>query len=452
MSDLRQAAIRELAERIDRADAIVIGGGSGLSSAAGYDHYHWSPALSEALAPFREHYGFSSPLAGFYHCFSSYEEQWWYYSQYIRFMWDAPTGPTYLDLRALVADKPTFVLTTNVDRQFFRVFPPEQICAFQGDFGYCQYSQPCRDDIWENREMVEELTDRLEGVHLPNEAVPRCPDCGRVLAPWVRDDTFLEGRAWKAQVDRYHAFLRRWLLEEAGKNVLLLELGVGEMTPSVIKLPFWELAARNENVFYACLNREVAHARNTCGGGACICKGTWRSSCQPSCGGVSLHKFNWKECASMADYNLIAEKFKEADAILIAASNGLSISEGLHLFADNAAFAKLFGDFKRKYGLRCILQGMMAEWPSEEEKWAFWARLIHHYCGKYRPTPVMKDLKAIVGVKDYFIVTSNGEQHFELCGFEPRKIYEIEGNWLTMPATSSQTTVLASPHSMSLIA
>ncbi len=39
-----------------------------------------------------------------------------YYSQYIRFMWDAPTGQTYLDLRALVADKPTFVLTTNVDR------------------------------------------------------------------------------------------------------------------------------------------------------------------------------------------------------------------------------------------------------------------------------------------------------------------------------------------------
>ena len=90
--------------------------------------------------------------------------------------------------------------------------------------------------------------------------------------------------------------------------------------------------------------------------------------------------------------------------------------------------------------------------PKEQLKQPFWARLIHHYCGRYRPTPVMKDLKAIVGVRDYFIVTSNGEQHFELCGFEPRKIYEIEGNWLTMPATSSQTTVLASPHSMSLIA
>lgn len=134
----------------------------------------------------------------------------------------------------------------------------------------------------------------------------------------------------------------------------------------------------------------------------------------------------------MIDWNLIAKKFKEADAILIGASNGLSISEGLHLFADNVAFESLFGDFKQKYGLECILQGMMARWPSEEEKWAFWARLIHHYCGQYQPTPVMNDLKAIVKEKDYFVVTSNGEGHFELCDFDPTKIYEIEGNWITM--------------------
>ena len=103
----------------------------------------------------------------------------------------------YLDLQTLVADKPVFVLTTNVDQQFFRVFPQEQICAFQGDFSYCQCSQPCRDDIWENRELVKELTGRLVGVRLPEEAVPRCPDCGRVLVPWVRDDTFLEGTFWQ---------------------------------------------------------------------------------------------------------------------------------------------------------------------------------------------------------------------------------------------------------------
>lgn len=134
----------------------------------------------------------------------------------------------------------------------------------------------------------------------------------------------------------------------------------------------------------------------------------------------------------MYDLRPIAEKIQEADAILIGASNGLSMSEGLHLFADNQAFEDLFGDFKDKYGLRCLLHGMGARWPSEEVKWAFWSRLIHHYCGQYQPTQVMQDLKAIVGSKDYFILISNGECHFERSGFTSEKIYEIEGTWLTM--------------------
>lgn len=75
---------------------------------------------------------------------------------------------------------------------------------------------------------------------------------------------------------------------------------------------------------------------------------------------------------------------------------------------------------------------MNVRWPSEEEKWAFWSRLVHHYCGEYKESQVMKDLKAIVGNKDYFVVTSNVECHFEMSGFAPENIYEVEGNWLTM--------------------
>ena len=132
-----------------------------------------------------------------------------------------------------------------------------------------------------------------------------------------------------------------------------------------------------------------------------------------------------------------AEAIQAADAILIGASNGLSITEGLHLFADNQAFQELFGDLRQKYGLRSLLQCMGARWPSEEEKWGFWSRLIHHYCGEYQPTPVMDDLQALIGDRDYFIVTSNGECHFELSGFAPENIYEIEGNWLTMQCACS---------------
>lgn len=134
----------------------------------------------------------------------------------------------------------------------------------------------------------------------------------------------------------------------------------------------------------------------------------------------------------MNELKQIADKIKNVDALLIGASNGLSITEGLHLFADNQAFEELFGDFKHKYGVRSILHGMSACWPSEEEKWAFWSRLIHRYCGEYKESQVMKDLKSIIGNKDFFIVTSNGECHFEMSGFDPERIYEVEGNWLTM--------------------
>lgn len=134
----------------------------------------------------------------------------------------------------------------------------------------------------------------------------------------------------------------------------------------------------------------------------------------------------------MSDMKQIVEKIKNADAILIGASNGLSITEGIHLFANNQAFQELFGDMQTKYGLPNLLSGMMGQWPTEEEMWAFWSRMVDHYCGTYEPTSAMKDLRAIIGEKDYFVITSNGEQHFEAAGFDDDKVFEIEGDWLHM--------------------
>ena len=171
-----QGQIFRLAERIREADAILIGGGSGLSSAAGYNHYHWTPEMEDVLSEFKEYYGFHSPFSGFYYCYSSPEQQWAYYSQYIRLMQEAPTGQPYLDLKEIVGNKPCFILTTNVDMQFGRVFRQEQICAFQGDFGYLQCSQPCHDHIYPNRNMIREMTENLQGIRIPQELVQRCPE------------------------------------------------------------------------------------------------------------------------------------------------------------------------------------------------------------------------------------------------------------------------------------
>ena len=110
-----------------------------------------------------------------------------------------------------------------------------------------------------------------------------------------------------------------------------------------------------------------------------------------------MHKFNWKECASMADYNLITEKFKEADAILIAASNGLSISEGLNPFGMISHLKTCLGTSNKRtdYGASCrVWQGT----GPRRKKMEFWGCLppllrrvpdntvdggfVDHRCGK----------------------------------------------------------------------
>lgn len=252
--------IRHLANLIKSADAVVVGAGSGLSSAAGYNHYHWTLELEQYLREFRVYYQFASPFAGFYHCYSSLEEQWAYYTKYIYSMWHLPVGQPYLDLYDILFGKEYFILTTNVDMQCDRVFSPEQICEFQGNMGYFQCSQPCHDKRYENREIIEKMNQAVCGTFLPSEWIPRCPECGRIMVPWVRDDTFLEGQDWRSAVERYQSFLMKYLTDQTEKNVLLLELGVGEMTPGVIKLPFWDMTSRNKGVFYACLNREASSA------------------------------------------------------------------------------------------------------------------------------------------------------------------------------------------------
>lgn len=134
----------------------------------------------------------------------------------------------------------------------------------------------------------------------------------------------------------------------------------------------------------------------------------------------------------MEEYKEIANKLKGADAILIGASNGFSISEGLHIFADNRAFEENFGDFKKAYGIRNILMGLFTNWPLEEVKWAFLSRLINHYSIGYEGSQNTEMLKTIIGNKPYFFITSNGENHFALAGFSPNRIWEIEGSWKEM--------------------
>ena len=121
----------------------------------------------------------------------------------------------------------------------------------------------------------------------------------------------------------------------------------------------------------------------------------------------------------------------EADAILIGASNGLSISEGYNIFADNEMFRRQFGDLARRYGFSSVLQGVFCNFPTREAHHEFHSRLVKYWVTDYQPSQVMKDLRHIVGDKPYFIITTNCDMHLEKAGFDEDKVWELEGTFVS---------------------
>ena len=74
---------------------------------------------------------------------------------------------------------------------------------------------------------------------------------GAVMTMNLRlDDKFVQDKGWYKAAERYKDFLGRHM----NLNVVFLEFGVGFNTPIIIKYPFQNMVARNENATYACIN------------------------------------------------------------------------------------------------------------------------------------------------------------------------------------------------------
>lgn len=92
-------------------------------------------------------------------------------------------------------------------------------------------------------------------------------------------------------------------------------------------------------------------------------------------------------------------------------------------------FRRQFGDFQQKYGIMNVIQGCFFQYPTDNDRKEFFRRLVQYWVTDYEPSQVMKDLRTVVGDKPYFIVTSNGDTHLELSGFDASRIFEIEGTF-----------------------
>lgn len=264
----------KLKEVLKDCDAVVIGAGSGLSTAAGFTYS--GERFQKYFSDFERKYGFHDMYTGGFYPYETVEEYWAYWSRYIyinRYM-NAPL-PVYEQLFQLVKEKDYFVLTTNVDHCFQKAgFDKQRLFYTQGDYGLFQCSEPCHLETYDNRETVQKMVlsqgfeiekngrlSVLKGKELkmrvPSDLVPVCLKCGKPMTMNLRcDSTFVQDEGWYEAVERYQMFIRR----HAHMKVLFLELGVGYNTPGIVKYPFWQMVKENRDAVYACINYEEAYA------------------------------------------------------------------------------------------------------------------------------------------------------------------------------------------------
>ncbi len=249
--------IRKLRAALDGAETVVVGAGSGLSTAAGfvYDGERFYRFFSDFAAK----YGFRDMYSGGFYPFPAPEEFWAYWSRYIlinRYM--APPEPVYERVLELIGDKDYFILTTNVDHCFQKAgADKERLFYTQGDYGLFQCSEPCCQETFDNEGVIRRMVEEQKDMRVPSGLLPVCPRCGRPLTTNLRaDDRFVEDAGWHAAAERYSRFLRT----RRGRRILFWELGVGYNTPGIIKYPFWRMTAENPRATYACVNRSRAGA------------------------------------------------------------------------------------------------------------------------------------------------------------------------------------------------
>lgn len=249
--------INELIKQVQAADAIIVGGGSGMSNAAGMDFWYTaSPLFMKYMKPFYEKYHFEGIFKGYYTRFESPEEKWAFLLYAYKLIFEEPAQkPTYEYLKTIIDNKPSHFVTTNQDGLFKKYFDENDVSEIQGSWYYMQSSNTKTDkNLYYAPNIVNELLPKIKDHRLDKKFFPKSPVDDSELIAWVRGPEFLEDKRY---FDEYQK-LNNFLAQHKGEKILFLEMGVGRMTPMFIQEPFWEMTQYMKDAFYININPKDA--------------------------------------------------------------------------------------------------------------------------------------------------------------------------------------------------
>ena len=96
--------INRLKEKVETADAILIGAGAGLSTSAGFEYS--GERFDRYFSDFKAKYGITDMYSGGFYPYQTLEEYWAWWSRHILInRYDVEIGKPYKDLLTLVKNK-----------------------------------------------------------------------------------------------------------------------------------------------------------------------------------------------------------------------------------------------------------------------------------------------------------------------------------------------------------
>ena len=227
---MEQSAIKQAADWISNADALLIGAGAGMGVDSGLPDFRGVEGFWRAYPQFRQS-GLSFVELAQPHWFTTDPEQaWGFYGHRYQLYRQTEPHQGFSILHRWLADKPLggFIFTSNVDGHFSRAgFSGEQILECHGSIHHLQCVAQCGMDIWpadveleiDNRNM------RAQG------ALPSCPNCGALARPNIL--MFGDGDWQPYRTDQQFQRYQRWLQRTVSARRAVIELGAGTAVPTV---------------------------------------------------------------------------------------------------------------------------------------------------------------------------------------------------------------------------
>ena len=123
----------------------------------------------------------------------------------------------------------------------------------------------------------------------------------------------------------------------------------------------------------------------------------------------------------------VRDLLKEADYVLIGAGAGLSTAAGMEYSGES--FEKNYREFIDKYYFDDLYSASFYDFKTQEEKWAFFARMIKLNRYNDKPLQLYQELYELVCSKDYFVLSTNVDGQFYNSGFDAEKVFEVQGDY-----------------------